>query len=161
MRISNRTINLLLGAIALGLFAVCIASIMSPVRFADEQAARETVVKQRLIKIRAAETAFLARHGRYCASLDSLVSGGYLADSLKFIPFSAGKMFELDASTVTTKSGKHVPVMECGARYEHYMEGMDENSVYNLTAKAGAMGLYPGLKIGSLTSPGNTAGNWE
>ncbi len=48
-------------------------SIMAPLRFEKEKALREDVVVQRLKDIRAAETAYKARYGRYTASFDTLI----------------------------------------------------------------------------------------
>jgi hypothetical protein len=51
--------------------------------------------------------------------------------------------------------------MECGARYEQFLDGLDANSVANLIEEASAAGRYPGLKIGDIVQPNNNAGNWE
>ena len=54
-----------------------------------------------------------------------------------------------------------MPLMECGAQYQQYLNGLDENSIANLVEAANEAGLYPGLKIGDLITPNNNAGNWE
>ena len=53
------------------------------------------------------------------------------------------------------------PLMECGAPYESYLNGLDENLIRELTEKADEKGEYPGLRIGDTTTPNDNAGNWE
>lgn len=59
------------------------------------------------------------------------------------------------------KSGRQVPVMQCGATYDQYLKGLDGNAVANLTEKANMGGRFPGLMIGDITQPNENAGNWE
>ncbi len=59
------------------------------------------------------------------------------------------------------KSGRQVPVMQCGATYDQYLKGLDGNAVANLTEKANMSGRFPGLMIGDITQPNENAGNWE
>mgnify|MGYP007081609601 CR=1 FL=1 len=76
------------------------------------------------------------------------------------IPYSDGKKFTLSATTIVSKSGKQIPLMECGASYEDFLNGLDENAVQELIDKAMISGAYPGLKIGDITTDNNNAGNW-
>ena len=153
-------INYILGACALVLFLLCLLSIFQPIRFQSEQARRENVVKERLLKIRSAEEKYRSLHGSYSGDLTILVKGRYLADSLQYIPFSDGKKFTLAATTIVGKSGKQIPLMECGASYEDYLDGLDEDAIQQLMDNANYAGNYPGLKIGDLTTDNNNAGNW-
>ena len=50
--------------------------------------------------------------------------------------------------------------MECGAEYESYLDGLDEESIQQKIEEANYAGNYPGLKIGDLTTDNNNAGNW-
>lgn len=77
------------------------------------------------------------------------------------MPYSEGQEFELSASVHTGKSGAAVPVMECGAPYDAYLQGLDENSIRELTEEANGRGEYPGMKFGDITTPNDNAGNWE
>ena len=52
------------------------------------------------------------------------------------------------------------PLMECGASYEDFLNGLDENAVQELIDNAMISGAYPGLKIGDITTDNNNAGNW-
>lgn len=159
--IGNRATNIILAAAAVALAALCFASVTAPLRFDSAKAEREKAVKQRLMLIRAAEERYLKAESRYCASLDTLVARGYMADSLRYIPHSDGQVFELQTSVVVTPSGKAQPTMMCGARYETYLDGLDDNSIAETAASAAATGEYPGLCIGNLAVPDGNAPNWR
>lgn len=153
--------NHILTALAAALAVACAMSIYSPIRFGRQQAARERAVKERLVKIRHAEEAYRKATGSYTDDFNVLVSKGYLADSLQYIPFSGGRKFSITVTTLTGKSGRPVPLMECGASYQDYLKGLDAGSISGLTDEANNAGRYPGLKIGDLTTPNDNAGNWE
>ena len=157
MQLNNRNINFMLAVIALALLAICVMSVLTPMRFSSERERREALVKQRLVLIRQAQDAYRTAHGHYAPSLDSLA----LADSLKLIPYADGQHFELNTATKEGKDGHAQPLMECGARYKAYLNGLDKREVNNLTEEAVATDRYPGLKIGDLNNPNNNAGNWE
>ncbi len=151
----------ILGLLAVLLALACVASIYSPIRFDNERDVRELAVKRRLVGIRQAEERYRKAHGTYASDFKQLVAGGYLADSLRLIPFSEGKEFSLTVTTQIGKSGRTIPLMECGAMYADYLSGLDENSISNLIEEANEAGKYPGLKIGDITTPNDNAGNWE
>lgn len=151
----------ILAVLAAALAVVCGLSIYAPLRFDKQMAARERVVKERLVKIRYAEEKYRKVNGTYTDDFAALVKGGYLADSLQFIPFADGKKFDITVTTQLTKSGRQLPLMECGATYEDYLKGLDGNSISNITEEAYNDGRYPGLKIGDLMTPNDNAGNWE
>lgn len=161
IKFGDKRTNLILGVVVLALLIVCAASIIAPLRFVETQAEREEAVKLRLTKIRAAESRFQSAYGYYCGSIDSLVSTGFLADSLKYIPYSDNKKFKITATMFKTKSGKELPVMECSAEYEDYLFGLDEDRIADAIQDAKERGVYPGLKIGNLTNPSDNTGNWE
>ncbi len=140
---------------------LCVLSISSPMRFEHQQQKRERAVKERLMKIRTAEEKYRIRHGAYTADFATLVKSGLLADSLQYIPYSGGKRFTIDATTTIAKSGRQIPLMECSAAYTDYLQGLDKNSINNLTQAANESGRFPGLKIGDTTQPNDNAGNWE
>lgn len=156
----NKTNFILLLCVAV-LIAVCALSVSEPIRFQRETARREAAVKERLVAIRLAEEQYRKDVGAYSGSFDVLISKGYLKQGYQYIPFDGTEKFSLSATTQLSKSGKQMPLMECGAQYQQYLNGMDENSVANLIETANESGRYPGLKIGDLTQPNNNAGNWE
>lgn len=152
--------NYILGICVIVLMVLCILSVNQPIRFQKEQAQREEVVKKRLMQIREAEERYKQRHGVYTGDFSALVKGKYLADSLQYIPFSGGKKFSLTATSIVSKSGKQIPLMECGATYETYLKGLDDNDIQLATDAANDAGLFPGLKIGDITTDNDNAGNW-
>lgn len=90
---------------------------------------------------------------------------GFEADSLCYIPFSNGDIFELIACPNTTRSGSIIQVMECNAPDSSFLKGMGKEGkrlIYNRQEEADAKGAYPGLKIGDAGNNwNNNAGNWE
>lgn len=150
----------LLGCCVLLLVVLCCLSVDAPLLFNRQRTEREYMVKHRLIEIRIAEEKYCRVHGAYTGSFEALTATKLLADSLSYIPFSQER-FSLKASSIVGKSGQSIPVMECGAQYSQYLNGLDKESVTNLTDAALASGRYPGLKIGDLEMPNNNKGNWE
>ena len=211
---------------------ICWRSIKDTEDFDATVAARENVVKARLMEIRSAEEAWKAQHdGVYCADWSELIkfvkegklpvvmkqglltedqmnkglteakaaaivnSGdaaaiaanglqgfkrdtiwvslqdslynyeGFVADSLRYIPFSQGDTFEIIACPNTTRSGTIIQVMECNAPDSSFLKGMGKAGkrlIYNRAEEADAKGAYPGLRIGDAGNNwNNNAGNWE
>ena len=228
----KKGINVILGICVVGLLFICWRSIKDTENFDATVAARENVVKARLMEIRSAEEAYKAQHeGEYCADWSVLIefvkngqlpvvmkqglltedqmnkglteskaaaivnSGdqaaikanglenfrrdtvwvslkdslynyeGFVADSLRYIPFSQGDTFELIACPNTTRSGSIIQVMECNAPDSSFLKGMGKAGkrlIYNRNEEANAKGAYPGLKIGDAGNNwNNNAGNWE
>ena len=98
--------------------------------------------------------------------IDSLYrEDDFVADSLRYIPFSKGDTFELIACPNTTRSGTIIQVMECNAPDSSFLKGMGkmgDRLIYNRAEEADAKGAYPGLKIGDAGNNwNNNAGNWE
>lgn len=81
------------------------------------------------------------------------------ADSLRYIPFSRGEEFELQADTIK-KGGVEVDVVEVKAHYKTFLKGLEEQLIINQIKKKEDIDKYPGLKFGSLKEP-STDGNWE
>ena len=106
------------------------------------------------------EEKYKDKHGVYTGDFNTLVKGKYLKAADSFIPYSDGKKFSLAATTIVSKSGKQIPLMECGAAYEDFLDGLDENAIQEITEQANYAGEYPGLKIGDITTDNNNAGNW-
>lgn len=152
--------NYILGACALLLLVMCLLSIFQPIYFKKQQEEREKAVKERLLLIRDAEEKYKRDHGVYTGDFTTLVKGRYLEKSLQYVPFSDGKKFSLSATIIVGKSGRQIPLMECGATYEDYLEGLNEDAIQENMENANISGNYPGLKIGDITTDNNNAGNW-
>lgn len=161
MRNKNRLVNIILALMALVLACMCVVSVATPIMFAKKQEKREAKVKERLVRIREAQAEYKNQYGKYCHSLDTLVSIGLLAETDIYIPYSDGMPFELLVDSMRMRTGEYMSLMQCGARYEDYLYGMDEAKVRQLTDDAGNMGRYPGLVIGDTDTPNGNAGNWE
>ena len=228
----KKGINVILGICVVGLLFICWRSIRDTEDFDATVAARENVVKARLLEIRSAEEAYKAQHdGEYCADWSVLIdfvkngklpvimkqgvlteeqmvkglteakaaeivnSGdqaaiianglqnfkrdtiwvslkdslynyeGFVADSMRYIPFSEGDTFELIACPNTTRSGTIIQVMECNAPDSSFLKGMGKAGkrlIYNRNEEANAKGAYAGLRIGDAGNNwNNNAGNWE
>lgn len=155
-----RTNHLLTLAILL-LAVIAYLSVSRPLRFDDQRKEREQTVQQRLVAIREAAEHYRADSGRYARLLEELVEARYLADSLRFIPYSQGETFSLKTSLLTNALGEEEPLMECGAEYAQYLKGLSEEEITALTEKTLAQGAFPGLRIGSLSENNQNAGNWE
>lgn len=156
-RINN---NYILGACVFVMMLLCILSVSQPIRFQKAMESREVEVKAKLIKIRDAEEKYKVKHGVYTGDFATLIKGKYLKGGDTVIPYSDGKKFSLAATTIVGKSGKQIPLMECGATYEDYLNGLNEEAIQEATDKANYAGLYPGLKIGDISADNNNAGNW-
>ena len=157
----TNTINAILAAAVVALAAMCVMSVYAPIRFDRQRELREQAVRHRLGLIRDAAERYRSLKGAYTGQLNELVRLHLLADSLQYIPYSARKRFHMQASTVTARSGRQTPVMECSTTYDEYLQGLDPNRIHNLAAQAQAEGRFPGLKIGDIETPGDNRGNWE
>jgi hypothetical protein len=179
------------------------SSIQEPVQFKKQKEFREGVCIERLKDIRTLEVAFKSKHGKFTASLDSLMDfykngvitvirqvgsmddsvavaqkkvyrdsikiavkdtllkrANFVVDSIPFIPFSGGKKFAVSA-IIKKVSGVEVPLFEASAPYNDLLLGLKRQLVVNLNSDREAISKYPGVKVGSVDSPNNNAGNWE
>jgi len=85
---------------------------------------------------------------------------GFVIDSIPFIPFSGGKKFEMRA-IIGTVSGVAVPLFEATATFDILLQGLNRQLIVNLNSDRKDTDRFPGLKVGSIASPNNNAGNWE
>jgi hypothetical protein len=93
--------------------------------------------------------------------LDSLFGVKYPVDSLRLVPFTGGKEFEIGAGEVTTGSGVVVKVFEVSVHNNVLLGGLDKQLLINLNDERIKRNQFPGLKVGSLEAATNNAGNWE
>jgi hypothetical protein len=84
---------------------------------------------------------------------------GFTLDSLRYIPFSGGKEFQIEAGIIE-RGGVSVPVYEIKAPYGIFLVGLDNQYIINLIKAREDIERYPGLKVGSMIEP-STDGNWE
>ncbi len=160
MKLRKINNNAILGACVIVMMLLCVLSVCQPLIFQKQQENRETAVKEKLMQIRAAEEKYKAKNGVYTGDFSALVKGKYLKTDDQYIPYSDGKKFSLAATTIVGKSGKQIPLMECSAAYEDYLDGLNEDAIQQAIEKASYAGLFPGLKIGDVTKDNGNAGNW-
>ena len=88
---------------------------------------------------------------------------GFKADSLVFVPFSEGAKFEMATDTLTTSSGFVLNVFEARAPYTSYLSDLNKNELNLLIENVRNLpgDKYVGMKVGSITTANNNAGNWE
>ena len=82
-------------------------------------------------------------------------------DSLRYIPYTDGKEFEMQAGELSTGSKVIVQVFQAQAPNNFILNGLDRQEIINLNDVAKQLKRYPGLRVGSLTEATNNAGNWE
>jgi hypothetical protein len=82
-------------------------------------------------------------------------------DSIKYVPFSGGKTFEMGSGVINTVSGVKVPVFEAKTHNNVYLSGLERQEVINLNDRSKKLEKYAGLKVGSLAEANNNIGNWE
>ena len=100
----------------------------------------------------------IVRRTFYVPVRDSIFPEGYPIDSLRYIPFTNGKQFSLQAGTITTASKVIVQVFEAGALNFDILNGMDRQLIINLNDLAKD---YKGIRVGNINEANNNAGNWE
>ncbi len=101
------------------------------------------------------------RDTMWVAVLDTIYPKGFNADSLKYVPYGNGAVFEMDTVTQIAKSGAPYCLLEVRTPYEVYLNGLDKQEIINLKDVQNKLGKYSGLKIGDLETANNNAGNWE
>ena len=93
------------------------------------------------------------------SKFNELFPAGFNADSIKYVPFTEGKVFELMSKVDTIQSGP-AKYFQAQTPYNVYLNGLDEQEIKNLIYVRNQLDRYPGLRVGSLDEP-ITAGNWE
>jgi len=93
--------------------------------------------------------------------LDSIFPKGFNADSMKYVPFGRGIIFELSTRTDTTQRGYKNYLFQAQTPYQVYLRGLDNHELTELINIQTKLKKYSGLKIGDIEQPNNNAGNWE
>lgn len=82
-------------------------------------------------------------------------------DSLKYIPYSGGQTYIMDATRLTTASKVEVEVFEASALNRQILRGLDDQLIINLNEAQEKRVGFKGLRVGSLKEANSNAGNWE
>jgi len=96
-----------------------------------------------------------SRETDYVSLYDSLYHGLLDPDSIGFIPFGNGALFELETDSEETKSGLVQYSFIAKAPYKVYLDGLDKQEIINLLEECDDRGRYRGLTVD------NNSGNWE
>ena len=63
---------------------------------------------------------------------DTIFSKDYNADSLRFVPYGNGAVFQMDSVNTTTESGAPIYLLEVKTPYETYLSDLDRQELINL-----------------------------
>ena len=101
------------------------------------------------------------RDTMWVSVLDTIFPEGFNPDSLKYVPFGNGQVFEMVTRSDTTKSGAPLNLFQAQTPYETYLSDLDRQLLINLKDVKTKLGKYCGLRVGDVEQPNNNAGNWE
>ena len=101
------------------------------------------------------------RDTMWVSVLDTIFPEGFNPDSLKYVPFGNGQVFEMVTRSDTTKSGAPLNLFQAQTPYETYIGDLDKQQIINLKDVQSKLGKYCGLRVGDIEQPNNNAGNWE
>ena len=102
-----------------------------------------------------------SRETEWVSLYDSLYKGRIDPDSLRYVPFSDNKEFELSTSSDTSKAGVISHTFEAKTLFVDYLGptsyngGLDKQEIINLLEDCDDRGRYRGMKVD------NNSGNWE
>ncbi len=110
----------------------------------------------------ALEEGLIKRDTAKVSVLDSLFKKRkYVVDSLKFVPFTDNKTFQMAAKPLETNAQVTVQVFEVKVPFDSLLYDLDRQLVINFNEERMKKTGYAGLKVGSLTEATNNVGNWE
>jgi hypothetical protein len=122
----------------------------------------DSMVNEGISETMALKMGVIRRDTTRISALDSLFHGKIaIVDSIKYVPFSDGKEFEMGSTFLNTASGVKVTVFEAKTPNKVFLVGLDRQEIINLNDKAQKINRYAGIKVGSLEEANNNAGNWE
>ncbi len=97
--------------------------------------------------------------------IQSLYKGAYTEETIEeiiYIPYTDGQKFEIEVNNeYQTDKGIKVPLFEVRAPFAAFLADQNAQELVNLIDKEEKLDHYAGLKVGSIDSPNNNAGNWE
>ena len=108
-------------------------------------------VPDTLTELKAVELGIVTRDTLLISIRDTLFPRNYAIDSLRYVPFSEGQEFKLEAGEIE-KNKLMVKVFEAFASNDKILKGLNLSEEY--------IDLNDGLRVGSMTEP-HTRGNWE
>ena len=109
---------------------------------------------------KALEEGVISREPIQVAVLDSLFNPEFATDSLRYVPFTEGVTFTMDAGKLLTSSNLTVQVVEAFCLYDDLLNEMDKQLVVNYKDERMKIVGFEGVKFGSMEE-GTLTGNWE
>ncbi|MGM0464185.1 MAG: hypothetical protein ACQEQW_05980 [Bacteroidota bacterium] len=103
----------------------------------------------------------IVRDTTYTSVMDSIFNPGFHVDSLRYVPYTDGEEFKLEADVVETGSRVNVEVFEASVLNDVFLRGLDEQLIINYNAEREKITGFPGMRVGNVKEPNNNAGNWE
>jgi len=102
------------------------------------------------------------RDTSFVSVLDTVFGKNFAIDSIAYVPFGNGARFEMEARIFESAAGAiRIPLFEARTPFTVYLQGLDQQEIYNLIHARTVQEKFPGLKVGDIESPNNNAGNWE
>ena len=108
-------------------------------------------VPDTLTELKAVELGIVSRDTFKISVKDTLFGNNFAVDSLRYVPFSGGQEYRLQAGEIE-KNKLTVKVFEAFASYDKILKGMNLSEEY--------VNVEEGLSVGSMTEP-HIRGNWE
>ena len=121
----------------------------------------DSMINAGMTENKAIELGLIIRDTTYVPVGDDLFEKGFAGDSLRYVPYAGTNQFVMGAGSVTTASKVTIQVFEAKTPFEVYLNGLDNQEIINLKARAKKYDRYPGIKVGDLEEANNYAGNWE
>lgn len=119
-------------------------------------------LEQGLTEQEAVKKGLIRRDTTWILAKDTLFGVNYNVDSISIVPVTGlNANFTMDTATLQSSAGYSVKVFEAGVLYDTYLADLNRQQLVNLKDKMDKMGLYLGLRVGSVTEINNNAGNWE
>jgi hypothetical protein len=131
-----------------------------PVVFREGQITDEMVSKG-MTEREAIRQKLIVRDTSFIEITDSVFSINYPIDSIRFVPFTDGAQFELEAAAVETGSRVVVQVFEASVLNNVFLQGLDKQLIINYNELRREITGFPGMRVGNVKEPNNNAGNWE
>ena len=107
----------------------------------------------------------LARDSIFVSVIENRFSNrrNFSPDSLRYVPYSNGAQFEMATDTLSTSSGFSINVFEAKTPYTTYLGDLNKNELNLLIENVRSLpgDRYVGMRVGSITTANNNAGNWE
>lgn len=82
-------------------------------------------------------------------------------DSICYVPFAANDTFQLNTGSIQTASGYNMHLFEAKVEYAVYLNGLNEQELFNKIDEKIQQEKFPGLQVGDVETANNNAGNWE